>query len=56
MRKDGSRFWASVVITPVYDDAGQHVGYAKVTRDQTQQRDHEEERRRFIESGPTCSP
>jgi hypothetical protein len=49
VRKDGSRFWASVVITPVYDDAGHHVGYAKVTRDQTQQRDHEEERRRFIE-------
>ena len=49
VRKDGSRFWASVVITPVYDDTGHHVGYAKVTRDQTQQREHEEERRRFIE-------
>ncbi|HEX3296864.1 MAG TPA: PAS domain S-box protein [Nocardioides sp.] len=49
VRKDGSRFWASVVITPVFDDTGHHVGYAKVTRDQTQQREHEEERRRFIE-------
>ena len=45
MRKDGSRFWASVVISPVYDDAGGHIGFAKVTRDQTEQREHEEERR-----------
>jgi len=45
VRKDGSRFWASVVISPVYDDAGGHIGFAKVTRDQTQQREHEEERR-----------
>jgi PAS domain S-box-containing protein len=49
VRKDGSRFWASVVITPVYDEAGRHVGYAKVTRDQTQQRELEEERRGFAE-------
>jgi PAS domain S-box-containing protein len=49
VRKDGSRFWASVVITAVYDDAGRHVGYAKVTRDQTVQREHEEERRSFVE-------
>jgi PAS domain S-box-containing protein len=49
VRKNGSRFWASVVITPVYDDAGQHVGYAKVTRDQTEQRQHEEERRTFVD-------
>ena len=49
VRQDGSQFWASVVITPVYDDAGQHVGFAKVTRDQTQQRDHEEERQRFVD-------
>ncbi len=49
VRKDGSRFWALVVITAVYDDVGQHVGFAKVTRDQTQQRDYEEERRSFID-------
>ena len=46
VRKDGSRFWASVVISPVYDDAGRHVGFAKVTRDQTGLREHEEERRK----------
>jgi PAS domain S-box-containing protein len=49
VRKDSTRFWAMVVITPVYDDHGQHVGFAKVTRDQTQQREHEEERRRFLD-------
>jgi hypothetical protein len=49
IRKDGSRFWASVVISPVYDDDGRHVGFAKVTRDRSEQREHEEERRRFLE-------
>jgi PAS domain S-box-containing protein len=49
VRQDGSRFWASVLITAVYDDAGRHVGFAKVTRDLTQQRVHEEERQRFID-------
>jgi PAS domain S-box-containing protein len=50
VRRDGSRFWASVVITAVYDDAGRHRGFAKVTRDQTQQRGHEEQRRKAVES------
>lgn len=35
VRKDGSRFWASVVITALYDAAGVHRGFAKVTRDLT---------------------
>ena len=38
VRKDGSRFWASVAITPLYDDEVRHIGYAKVTRDLTDQR------------------
>ena len=33
VRKDGSRFWANVVLTAIRDDAGQLTGYAKVTRD-----------------------
>jgi PAS domain S-box-containing protein len=33
VRKDGSQFWTSVVIDPIYDDDGQHLGFAKVTRD-----------------------
>ena len=38
LRKDGSRFWAHVVITPLYDGQGDHYGYAKVTRDMSSQR------------------
>ena len=48
IRNDGSRFWASVVITPVYDEAGRHLAFAKVTRDQTESREHEKERQRAI--------
>jgi PAS domain S-box-containing protein len=35
LRKDGSRFFASVVIDPIYDETGEHVGFAKITRDIT---------------------
>ena len=42
VRKDGSLFWANVVITAMRDDRGALVGYAKVTRDLTQRRNHEE--------------
>jgi PAS domain S-box-containing protein len=38
LRKDGTRFWASVVITAIYDDEGRHVGFAKVVRDLTESR------------------
>ena len=44
VRQDGTRFWASVVISPVHDDRGLHVGFAKVTRDQTEQRQNAEDR------------
>ncbi|MEA2791630.1 MAG: hypothetical protein QOG73_4036 [Acetobacteraceae bacterium] len=37
-RKDGSRFWATVVIDAIYQD-GKLIGFAKVTRDMTQQRE-----------------
>ncbi|MET0961387.1 MAG: PAS domain S-box protein [Noviherbaspirillum sp.] len=33
VRKDGTQFWTSVVIDPIYDTDGQHLGFAKVTRD-----------------------
>jgi PAS domain S-box-containing protein len=36
VRKDGSRFWASVVIDPIRNDAGELIGFAKVTRDITE--------------------
>jgi PAS domain S-box-containing protein len=38
VRKDGSRFWAGVVIDPVRNEHGQLLGYAKVTRDVTERR------------------
>ncbi|WP_245641920.1 PAS domain-containing sensor histidine kinase [Nonomuraea candida] len=38
VRKDGTRFWASVVITALYDDAGALRGFGKVTRDLTERR------------------
>ena len=41
VRKDGSRFWANVVITALRDEAGDLVGFAKVTRDTTEQKRHE---------------
>src|SRR5690349_3183692 len=37
LRKDGTRFWAMVVIDPIRQD-GQLIGFAKVTRDMTEQR------------------
>jgi PAS domain S-box-containing protein len=42
IRKDGSRFWANVIITALRDDAGELIGFAKVTRDLTDRRAHEE--------------
>lgn len=36
VRKDGTRFWASIVVDPIRDAAGQVVGFAKVTRDITE--------------------
>src|SRR5262245_42128256 len=39
VRKDGSFFWASVVIDPIRDDSGNLIGYAKITRDITERRE-----------------
>ncbi|CAI9409136.1 Sensor histidine kinase RcsC [Nocardioides sp. T2.26MG-1] len=46
VRKDGSRFWASVLITTVHDQTGRHIGFAKITRDTTSRREILEERER----------
>ena len=45
VRKDGSTFWAYVVITALRDDAGVLKGFSKVTRDLTERRDLEERTR-----------
>src|SRR6185436_12413372 len=42
VRKDGSRFWASVFITALRDEAGKLLGFSKITRDLTDRRLHEE--------------
>jgi len=42
IRKDGSRFWANVVITPLQDKAGNLRGFAKVTRDITERKQTED--------------
>ena len=36
VRKDGTRFWAHVVTTALRDDAGRHIGFARVVRDITE--------------------
>ena len=45
VRKDGSQFWADVIITAIRDDHGDLRGFTKVTRDKTQQREYEEQLR-----------
>jgi PAS domain S-box-containing protein len=50
VRKDGTRFWADVVITALYDDAGALRGYAKVTRDVSARKANEEALREAYES------
>ncbi len=47
VRKDGSTFWANVVITPMYDDSGTLRGFSKVARDITQQKADEQEIRKL---------
>jgi PAS domain S-box-containing protein len=45
IRKDGSRFWANVVIDAVHDDTGELIGFAKITRDMTERRAVDEQLR-----------
>jgi PAS domain S-box-containing protein len=49
VRKDGSRFWASVVLTALRDEGGQLRGYSKITRDMTERKRAEENARRLLE-------
>ena len=43
VRKDGSLFWAHVLIDPIFNEDGEHVGFAKVTRDATERKRTQEE-------------
>jgi PAS domain S-box-containing protein len=50
VRKDGSRFWANVVVTALRDESGELRGFAKITRDLTRRRQAEEQRVELIRS------
>jgi PAS domain S-box-containing protein len=49
VRKDGTHFWAHVVIDPIFGPSGNLVGFAKITRDLTEKRQAEEQLRRTQE-------
>ena len=49
IRKDGTRFWANVVITALFGESGELRGFAKVTRDMTARKEAEETRRALLE-------
>jgi PAS domain S-box-containing protein len=43
VRKDGTHFWANVVIDPIYSETGEHIGFAKITRDISERKRAERE-------------
>lgn len=43
VRKDGTPFWAHIVLDPIFDEQGKHIGFAKVTRDITERKKAQEE-------------
>lgn len=50
VRKSGSLFWAHVVIDPIFNQVGEHVGFAKITRDITERKQAEQELRHTQEA------
>jgi PAS domain S-box-containing protein len=49
LRKDGSRFWANVLITAVFNAHGELRGFAKITRDMTERKRAEEQREQLLQ-------
>ena len=49
IRKDGTRFWATVVIEPIHGPGGEHLGFAKIARDLSEKKHAEEALRRSEE-------
>jgi PAS domain S-box-containing protein len=49
VRKDGSRFWTSVVLTALRDEGGTLRGFSKITRDMTERKQAEENARRLLQ-------
>ena len=52
VRKDGTRFWAEVVVTPIYNDSGKLSGFSKVTRDVSGRREAERKFKDLLEAAP----
>ena len=52
VRKDGTRFWANVVITALHDTQGRPVGFSKITRDLTERKQAEQKFRALLEGAP----
>jgi len=50
LRKDGTRFWANVIITALRNTNGDVIGFSKITRDLTERRAHEEAQRQSEEN------
>ena len=48
VRKDGTRFWGSIVITAVHDHLGMIIGFSKVTRDLTERKMAEERQEKYL--------
>ncbi|MGN7723676.1 PAS domain S-box protein [Chitinophaga sp. 22620] len=47
VRKNGTRFWGSIVITALHNDAGDVIGFSKVTRDLTEKKAAEDKIRKY---------
>ncbi|WP_199154869.1 sensor histidine kinase [Chromobacterium sp. ASV23] len=54
MRKDGSRFLADIVLTPLYDPSGELRGYAKITRDISPRKRLEERFHQVVQEAPNA--
>ncbi len=54
VRKDGTRFWANVIITPMRDESGTLIAFSKVTRDMTSRKSHEDSFRLMVEAAPSA--
>ena len=54
VRKDGSRFWANVVVTAIRDQAGRLLGFAKITRDVTERKRQDDRLRAVVEVAQTA--
>src|ERR1700730_12974901 len=52
VRKDGTKFWAEGVITPIYNDNGELSGFSKVTRDVSGRREAERKFKDLLEAAP----